>query len=1366
MLAIYNSTLMAYCFERCRAGLRMMRSALFVGVLALLVPQCVARERLTAGKPVVGKNADGQLEIFRVDANGELRHRRLKRATGDWSSWLNLAGAFLPDITVAGDAAGRLQIFAVDRASKEIKCIQQQETNSLEWSAWANLGGTVQAPVTVGQNLDGRLELFAMDAGGKRLLHMWQTNTRGGWSAWKVMAGSVKPGMVVPRNNDGRLELFGIGDDKRLVHCWQSSANASDDWSDWALLDGAIQPGFGVGRNSVGRLELFAVNTTNAAVVRIIQSRASDSRSWSHWEDFGGRFKDGLAVAQSGDGRTEIFAVNDDDGLLMHRWEKFSNGSDQWSPWTHFDTATKPYPAVRENEDGNLEVFAVDPDDENTILHRSQISSASDWLDWSSLDRRTFQYTSRIWQIDEGLPDNFVQAIAQTHDGYLWVGTRDGLARFDGVHFTVYDAKNTPQLKNSSITALCADRSGAFWIGTDGGGVVRLKDGKFVQFGKGEGLAGDNVRVIYQDKNDSIWIGTTTGLSQRRNETVKNFTTKDGLLSDVVSYIYQDRDGDLWIATGKGLNRLRSGGTMDSFNMPNGLPNDSVRGICQDSGGRIWIGSNNGLLWYNWYWGASFYAYNARYGLSDAFVSAICEDAGGNLWVGTYSGLNRFHEGRFYNVLDNEGLPFDRVNALFEDRNGSLWVGSKEGLVRLTPKKFFTYTRRQGLAHNNIMSVLQDQRGSMWIGTWGGGLDQLKNETITACSPTNFPAQDLILSLCEGHDGSVWIGADFDGGLTHLKNGAATHYSWKDGLPNAGIRVIHEDRAESLWIGTTRGLACLRAGKFTTFTNGLGGHQVRAICEDAAGGLWFGTDGGLVFLKDGKSSRFAKKDGLSDNEVISLYLDAENNLWIGTGAGGLNRFKDGHFTAYTDQQGLFSNEIFEILEDDESCLWMSCSRGVFRVRKSDLTSLDAGRLKTIPCVTCGKADGMESPQCNGAGKPAAWKIADGSLWFPTGKGLVTVDPKTITIDRIPSQVYIEQIIADKKPLIKGELTGARTVPPRVPVQVPPGRGDFEVYYTVLNLSAPDKSRFKYKLEGIDSDWVDAGGRRTAYYNNIPPGNYLFRVIACNKDGVWNEAGASLAMVFLPHYWQTWWFESLAVLLILGAASGTALYGARRKMKRKLALLEQRHAIERERGRIAKDIHDDLGSSLTRIMMLGERAEEGLGKGENVGGHVQKIVASSRHTVQVLDEIVWAVNPENDTLDGLIGYIGHYVHELFENTNMSCRLDVPMELSAITLPAELRHNLFLVVKEAFHNVLKHSHASEVRMQVAVASLRMQIVIQDNGIGFNLPSARKGNGLENMAKRMESLGGRFHVMAAPQQGTKLTIELELKDASPKR
>jgi signal transduction histidine kinase len=381
--------------------------------------------------------------------------------------------------------------------------------------------------------------------------------------------------------------------------------------------------------------------------------------------------------------------------------------------------------------------------------------------------------------------------------------------------------------------------------------------------------------------------------------------------------------------------------------------------------------------------------------------------------------------------------------------------------------------------------------------------------------------------------------------------------------------------------------------------------------------------------------------------------------------------------------------------------------------------------------------------------------------------VVSVDPSLLGRISAPPRVFLEQVLADKKPVgpSVGEwVTGTLmpTHPESAPLVLPPGRGELEFHYTALHFQAPEELRFKYQLEGADNEWVDAGTRRTAHYNNLYPGSYRFQVIACNKEGLWNEEGSSVALVLRPHVWQTWWFQGSAVLLVIGAASGSALFFTRRRMQRKLERLEQRHAIEKERGRIAKDIHDDLGSSLTRIMMLGERAEDGLGKREDVGLHVGKIVATARGSVQALDEIVWAVNPENDTLEGLVEYISHYADEFFENTPVGCRLEIPVQLPRFTLSAEIRHDLFLVVKEAFNNLAKHAQASEVHVEVSVAGSALEILIEDNGCGFEpgQPSpARKGNGLGNMRKRIEALGGSLWLQSAPGQGTHFKITVPL-------
>ncbi|MDB6021680.1 MAG: Two component regulator, sensor protein [Pedosphaera sp.] len=1325
------------------------------------------------GAPVLGKNADGQLEVFKIEQDGQLHHRWQKPSNGDWSAWSSLGGSVWPGIAVATNADGQMEVFAVNRTNDSLMRIRQQSPNSHNWSEWKNLGGELQPPVAANRNSDGRLEVFAVAAGGGNVRHLWQTNVHGGWSAWASLGGNLEPGPVVAANGDGRLEVFGVeAGSKNLTHCWQRSLGTTNGWSGWDNLGGSISSGFVVARTVVARLEVFAVSITNGAVVRICQKSTEVGAPWSPWLDFGGDVgaDPNLAVAHSADGRLEVYAIAARDGTVLHRWEMQSGGSDLWSAWSSLDAAAQPHPAANNNEDGNLEIFTVDKQNRKTINYRRQISYSSGWLDWANLDHTTFEYASRTWQLDEGLPDNLVQAIAQTRDGYLWLGTPHGLARFDGVSFTSFDTRNTPELKDSSITALCADADGALWIGTDGGGLTRLKNGVWSHYCRSDGLAGDNLKVITKTSDGALWIGTTTGMSRFKKGKFTNYTTKQGLFSDMVSYIYEDHDATLWVATGKGLNRLKADEIMDSFNMPKGLPNDAVRGICQDKGGRIWIGSNNGMLWYNWYWTGSFYAYNTRYGLSDSFVTTICEDRVGNLWVGTYSGLNRFREGRFFNELNNEGVPYDKVNALFEDREGNLWVGSNEGLSRLTPRRFTAYTKQQGLSHNHIMSVLEDRGGGLWLGTWGGGADLLKDERIMDYAATNGLAQDLILSLCEGRDGSIWMGADYDGGLTRLKDGTFTHYTWKNGMINAPVRVIHEDESGKIWIGTSRGLSCLRDGTFTNYTTreNLAGDSVRAICEDHAGSLWFGTGGGLSRLKDGQFTNFTTRNGLSDNAIIALYEDDQHDLWIGTGNGGLNRYKDGRFTAYTTQQGMFSDEIFEILEDDQGWLWMSCSRGIFRVLKRGLAAFDRGDIKTLSCIAYVKVDGMESPQCNGLGKPAGWKARDGRLWFPTSKGAVVVDPAANMTIGVPAPVYVEKLIADKKSWQRvtptrfiSETRGTPSPPPDSPIRIPPGRGELEFQYTMLNFQAPEKCLFKYRLEGLDPDWIDAGSRRTAHYNNMPPGSYRFRVIACTSDGVWNDTGASLAIVLQPHLWQTWWFQGLASLLIVGSATGVALRLGKRNMLRQLAQLEQEQAVEKERARIAKDMHDQLGAGLTQVGLLGELAKRNALKPEQTQVLAGKICEIAREQAQTLDEIVWTVDPKNDTLTKLAAYMAVYVEEFFNATDIRCRLDIPPGLPPSPVSADLRHNLFLTVKEALNNIIKHARASEVLIRFATNQDRLEVFIEDNGRGFVFETRDQfGNGLCNMEHRVREMDGEFALSTQPGKGTKIHFQVPLK------
>ena len=1309
------------------------------------------------GNLAVGQNIDGRLELFKTNAKGTVLHRWQKVPNGEWSAWASLGGTVADGLAVSAGADGKLELFAVDRTTHSLKCIEQKTSSDREWGNWTDLGGQFSAPVTVGVNPDNRLEVFAVDAVSGAVKCRWQTGAADGWSAWTDLGGRVEPGLVVTHNRDGCMELFGVdATHGNLVHCWQNGGSSPGSWQPWDDLGGGIEPGFAVDRDRDGRLEVFAVDRTTTALDRIHQVTVADGVRWSSWTNFGGTLLGGIATGQNADGRLEVFAVDNQHFDMMHRWENVPNGSEDWSAWWSLWGAVQPYPVVGRNEDGNLEIFAVDRTNHTTIQHKRQISANLDWLDWFSMDQPVFPYATRTWQTEDGLPHNVVQAVAQTPDGYIWVGTQKGLARFDGLHFTTFDARNTPDMASSSIQSLYVDHAGVLWVGT-GAGLLRLKEGVFSREPGGRSFAGESINVISESRDNSLWIGTANGLNRYQAGKLSHYARSDGLLSEDIRTVFEDVQSNIWVGTAGGLNQL-SGTNLTAFGRMNGLPEGSIRGITQDKRWRIWIGSDNGMIWYNT---GHFYAYGQNYGLSDGFVSAVHEDTEGNLWVGTHSGLNRFREGRFFNELKSDGTPYDKVNAIFEDREGNLWVGSNEGLIRLTPRRFFTFNKLDGLTHNNTCSVLEDGNDSIWTATYGGGLNCLQNGRVVAYTGSNGPASDLLLSLCERRDGSLWVGADAGGGVYEFKQGIFKQYTTRDGLPDAATRVMHEDRAGRLWLGTDQGLCCWQDGRFRTYTvqDHLAGKAVRDICEDPDGQLWIGTDGGLSHGGIGGFTNLTMHDGLSDNSVTALYEDAGHSLWVGTENGGLNRWRDGHFTTYTRKQGLFSDEIFEILEDDHGWLWMSCSRGVFRVRKSDLDALDQGKIQVITSIPYGKSDGMAGTLCNGAAKPAGWKGGDGRLWFVTTKGLIVVDPD-IKLNETPPPVFIEQVIADGKQV---------TLPPASersehPLRMPSGQGDWEFTYSALNFQNPEAIQFKYKLEGVDADWIAAGTRRMAHYNNIYPGHYTFRVIACNSDGVWNQTGAAVAILIVPNLWQTGWFQGLVAAGILGAAAGLARYVTQRRIRWQLRQLEQQNAIERERGRIAKDMHDELGSNLTRIMMLGQRILEEGSQPADLAVHAQKIVTSARATVQSLDEIVWAVNPENDSLDELVGYLNQYASQFFEGTNIRYRLALPRDASQQLFPAEIRHNLFLAIKEALNNVLKHSQATEVHVNVNEFRGRVEVVVADNGRGFSPPDGapgRKGNGLENMRQRLAELGGTLEINSRPGQGTELKFTIPLRE-----
>lgn len=968
------------------------------------------------------------------------------------------------------------------------------------------------------------------------------------------------------------------------------------------------------------------------------------------------------------------------------------------------------------------------------------------------------QYIPRTWQSDHGLPHNSIYAALQARDGYLWVGTPQGLARFDGARFKVFNPGNTPELKGQIIRFFYQTRDGKLWIGTDNSGLTTFQNGRF-EFCSWP--PDKRMRAMLQTRDGSIWLATGGGLAHYTDGKLQWFTTTNGLPNNIVLSLCEDTEGNLWVGTNDGLVRYQNG-FHEVYRRGAGLNSNSIRSLVFDREGNLWIGTNGGGL--SRLRKGELVHFNKHNGLPDDFVWTMCEDSLGQLWIGTYGGLCRRVGEKFIFESNSEGASYEMVFCLTEDREKNIWVGTKEGLDQLTQRLFFPYTKANGLSHNNAIAVREDSRGRMLITTWGGGLNMLQDGRFTVFNQTNALYYDVLLSVCDARDGSIWIGTDYDGGVFQMIGTNFFNFGRSEGIIDNAIRVLHEDRAGNMWIGTSGALYLLRDGRFQRLTraDGLPNNTIRAICEDSAGQIWIGTSGGLSKFHDGKFSNLTEKDGLSTNQVLSILEDKEHTFWIGTEGGGLNRFRNGKFTAYTTKQGLFNNSIFEILEDDQGYLWMSCFSGVFRVRKKDLDDFDRGAIPSIGCLSFGKTDGLSSVQCNGIAKPAGWKSKDGRLWFPTTRGVVVVDPASIHKSEQPLPLLIEEVVFDKSkvPGLESEVTAAALAQDsKLKTQdlvLPAGRGELEIRFTALTFHAPEKSRFRYKLEGVDSDWVEANTRRVAYYNHIYPGRYRFVVMASNNDGGWNRT--ELAFVLLPHFWQTKWFLGAALLAGISLVGGTARYATWKKVRQRLRRLEEEHAVERERARIARDMHDDLGVRLTELLLIGDRARKADAGLEETKSLVGKMSRSIREVVDNLDAIVWAVNPQNDSLNRFVPYICEYIQAFLEPTTIRFELDIPDDLPDCPLSSEARHQLYMVIRESLNNTVKHSQASEVTFRLKMESSKLVVVIADNGKGFSLETGSAfGNGLRNMHKRIASIDGYFNVSSEPGKGTSIEIQL---------
>ena len=960
------------------------------------------------------------------------------------------------------------------------------------------------------------------------------------------------------------------------------------------------------------------------------------------------------------------------------------------------------------------------------------------------------QYRLDNWTTDQGLPQNSVSAILQTRDGYLWLTTAAGLVRFDGLRFTVFDKSNTKGLTSVRFTSLFEDDEGDLWIGTEDAGLTRYHNGVFTTYTIQDGLPHNRIIAIWGDEPRGILILTGNGLAHWRHDQFLPYQTPTGISID--QSCYRTQSGAFWCPDATGLHRIKDD-KISTYTIRDGLSSVYVTTVYEDRQGSVWIGTANAGL--NRLQQGQFTHYTD--GLPKEPIKSIYQDRQGNLWMATRDGsLGQFQNGRFVTYATTNRLIGNFIPPFYEDREGNLWLGSVDrGLLRLRKQVIAFHSIEDQLSQTKPYPLLEDHAGDVWIGTLGGGLYRYQEGTFTHYAPSTGGSYRTISALFEDRDGRLWIGGT--GSLSSFKDGRFAENRDRFGLTAELVRVILQDRAGRYWAGTDHGLIKYENEHAVVYTvnDGLADDDVIALLEDHTGRLWIGTRGGLSRFEDGHFVSFTEQDGFPGNHVRALYEDGEGTLWIGTYDGGLARLGDGRFTRYTTAEGLFDNGVFAILEDRRGNLWMSCNRGIYSVSKQQLNDFAGGKIHAITSVAYGKADGLLNTECNGNRQPAGWQARDGRLWFPTQGGVAVVDPAAIVANTYRPPVVIEDALLDGK-----------AINPQATVQINPGQENLEIRYTGLSFVKPENVRFKYKLAGVDKDWVEAGARRSAYYAHLPPGAYTFKVIAANCDGIWNNDGASLGLIVRPPFWRTWWFLTLTILFV----AGTAILVNERRLVR----LRRAHAVqesfsrqliesqEQDRKRVAAELHDSLGQSLAIIK---SRAALSLSQPENhekAIEQMEEIAAAAVHAIDEVREIAYNLRPYQLDRLGLTKALETMLKKTVDSNVIKLKLEIDNVDGIFEKESEI--NLYRIVQESVSNILKHADATEARVAIKKDERKIEISIQDNGKGFNPEAAsfrepgRGGFGLFGIAERVRMMSGQHMVDSAPGSGTTVTIKFD--------